>query len=178
MVMVRPGPLYWPWDAGNGPGESWPFRDPAGRGADSRCGPGLHQSAESYARGRKSSSWGVRGHRPDYGPAADPGRSPCEEGSMKSIHSPAGCPGTSNSVSMITIFPCTSAIRWRISGAGTGWKAWWWPRWTAICGLLPVREKEILCDTLILSVGLIPENEADPGSRGGTGYPHPGSPGG
>ena len=28
------------------------------RGADSRCGPGLHQSAESYAREGKSSSWG------------------------------------------------------------------------------------------------------------------------
>lgn len=42
-------------------------------------GPGLHQSAEPDAR-EGNRHPGVRGHRPDHGTSADPGRGPCERG--------------------------------------------------------------------------------------------------
>ena len=82
MVMVQArGPLYWPWDAGNGPGESWPFRDPIYQGCwTAGVAQAYIQSAESYAREEEIVIPGVRGHRPDYGPAADPGKGPCERG--------------------------------------------------------------------------------------------------
>ena len=72
---------------------------------------------------------------------------------------PSGCPGTSNSVSMITISPCISAIRWRISGAGDRLESVVVAQVDGHLRPIAGTEKEIPCDTLILSVGLIPENE-------------------
>lgn len=43
--------------------------------------------------------------------------------------------------------------------AGAGWKGWCCARWTNRAGLCPGTERRVDCDTLLLSVGLIPENE-------------------
>ena len=156
---LRPRASFWAWAAVSAPAvpSASPGTRPAGvytAGAAQR-----YVNMEGYMVGKRVLILGSRRHRPDHGPPHDAGGG--EGPGLRGGHALFRRPDPQHRpVPERFRHPAVPVPHHRgYPGQATGWRRPSWPRSAPTASPFPAPRWSLMCDTILLSVGLIPENE-------------------